>query len=70
VGYWYGHNYTSEQYPFETAWAILMLQPLGVRIRRAGAVAKAVPNPSVVGQTITLDGSESFHQDASKQLDS
>ena len=29
------------------------------------AVAEAVPNPGVVGQTIALDGSNSFHQDPS-----
>jgi hypothetical protein len=25
-GYWSGHNYTSTQYPFETAWSIIMLR--------------------------------------------
>lgn len=24
-GYWWGHNYSGDQYPFETAWAIMML---------------------------------------------
>lgn len=32
------------------------------------AVAEAVPNPGVVGQLITLDGSNSFHQDSSKTI--
>jgi hypothetical protein len=34
------------------------------------AVASATPNPGVVGQTIMLDGSASFHQDAGKSIDS
>jgi hypothetical protein len=25
-GYWYGSNYTGAQYPYETAWALIMLQ--------------------------------------------
>jgi hypothetical protein len=25
-GHWYGHNYTSTQFPFETAWSIIMLR--------------------------------------------
>jgi hypothetical protein len=32
------------------------------------AVAAATPNPAVVGQVITLDGSGSFHQDAGRQI--
>jgi len=31
-------------------------------------VAKATPNPSLAGATITLDGSASFHQDAAKSI--
>jgi hypothetical protein len=34
------------------------------------AVAEAIPNPAVVGQQITLDGSSSFHQDSSLTIDS
>lgn len=26
AGYWYGSNYTGAQFPFETAWALIMLQ--------------------------------------------
>jgi hypothetical protein len=26
AGYWYGSNYTGSQYPYETAWALIMLQ--------------------------------------------
>jgi len=32
------------------------------------AVAKAVPNPALVGQVITLDGSDSYHQDPTKNI--
>jgi hypothetical protein len=70
TGYWYGNDYTSQMYTFDTAWAIMMLNRTVFESGVPVAVAKAVPNPSVVGQLITLDGSESFHQDASKQLDS
>jgi hypothetical protein len=68
VGYWYAHNYTSTQYSFETAWAIIMLNRTVFASGLPVAVAQAVPNPAVAGQTITLDGSASFHQDASKTI--
>ncbi|MCZ7634912.1 MAG: hypothetical protein M5U12_01895 [Verrucomicrobia bacterium] len=61
-GYWYGHNYTGDQYPFETAWAIQMLNRTVVDPGAPVAVAKALPNPGIVGQLITLDGSDSYHQ--------
>ncbi len=67
-GYWWGHNYTGEQYYFETAQAILML---GRTLFQAGApvaVASATPNPAIAGQTINLSGAGSFHQDASKNI--
>ncbi len=32
------------------------------------AVAKAIPNPGIATQTITLDGSGSYHQDSSKNI--
>ena len=58
-------------YPqLSTPWSVLIL---GRSLFEAGspvAVAKAIPNPGVVGQVITLDGSASFHQDASKTIDS
>ena len=70
AGYWYAHNYDGGQYPFETAWAILMLNRSVFEAGSPVAVAKAVPNPSVAGQVITLDGSDSFHQDSTKLVDS
>jgi PKD repeat protein len=70
AGYWYGHNAHSAQYPFETAWAIIMLNRTIFTGGGPVAVAEAVPNPGVVGQTIALDGSASFHQDSTKSIDS
>lgn len=67
-GYWWAHNYSGDQYPFETAWAIMMLRRSIVDTGDPIAVAKAIPNPSLVGQLITLDGSDSFHLDSSKSI--
>ncbi|WP_284614762.1 PKD domain-containing protein [Aquabacterium humicola] len=70
AGYWIGHDADGSQYPFETAWAIMMLNRTVFESGVPVAVAKAVPNPALVGQTITLDGSDSFHQDAARKVDS
>ena len=71
TGHWTGHNaYTSEAFPFETPWAIIMLQRTLFEAGSPVAVAKANPNPAVAGQIIQLDGSDSYHQDASKLIDS
>jgi len=67
-GYWNGPSYNSSQYPFTTAWAIIMLNKTIFTAGAPVAVATASPNPAVVGQTITLDGSRSFHQDPNKQI--
>jgi PKD repeat protein len=69
-GYWRAHNYSSDQYPFETAWAVMMLQRTLFESGAPVAVARSIPNPSVSGQTVTLDGSDSYHQDATKAIDS
>jgi hypothetical protein len=55
---------------FETAWAIIMLNRTLFEAGAPVAVAKAIPNPAVAGQTVTLDGSGSFHQDPGKSIDS
>ncbi|MBI4827127.1 MAG: hypothetical protein HY807_12030 [Nitrospirae bacterium] len=68
AGYWSGHNYTSTQYPFETAWAIIMLNRTVFSSGVPVAVAKSTPNPGVAMGTITLDGSDSFHQDPEKMI--
>ena len=68
AGYWYGHNYDSRQYSFETAWAIMMLNRTLFAAGAPVAVATATPNPATVGAPVTLDGSGSFHQDASKTI--
>lgn len=70
AGYWYAHNFSGQQYPFETSWAIIMLNRTVFASGVPVAVAQATPNPGVVGQTISLDGSGSFHQDAGKNIDS
>lgn len=62
-GYWYGNNYYSEQYAFETSWAIIMLNRTVFETGVPVAVAEANPNPAVAFQTVNLDGSDSFHQD-------
>jgi PKD repeat protein len=69
AGYWWGHAYGSgtQQY-FETAWAIIMLNRTVFEAGAPVAVAKAIPNPGVVGQDIVLDGSDSYHQDISKSI--
>jgi hypothetical protein len=69
-GYWYGHNASGDQYPFETAWAIQMLNRTIVDPGAPVAVAKAIPNPGVAGQVITLDGSDSYHQTPGLIIDS
>lgn len=64
-GYWWGHDVGSgEQAYFETAWAILMLNRTIFDPGIPVAVPKAIPNPGVVGEVITLDGSASFHKSA------
>lgn len=67
-GYWWAHNYTGDQFHFETAWAIMMLNQTVVEGGRPRAIAIAIPNPGIVGQTINLDGSGSYHEDASKNI--
>ncbi len=69
-GSWYGHDYEGNQYRFETAWAIIMLNKTVFASGVPVAVAQATPNPAVGGQTITLSGSDSFHQDPAKAIDS
>ena len=69
-GYWPGRNYWSTQNPYSTGWAIVMLNRTVFSSGLPVAVAQATPNPAVAGQTIVLDGSGSFHQDASKSIDS
>jgi hypothetical protein len=70
AGYWYGHNFTGEQYYFETGWAIIMLNRTLFESGAPVAVADATPNPAVAGQNILLNGGDSFHQDPTKSIDS
>jgi hypothetical protein len=68
AGAWFNNNYTSTQYPYETGWAIVMLNRTVFASGLPVAVAQAVPNPVVAFQTVNLNGSGSFHQDASKTI--
>jgi hypothetical protein len=66
-GQWTGHG-DSSQAAFETAWAIMMLDRTVFESGAPVAVAKATPNPAVTGQVVTLDGADSFHQDAARHI--
>ena len=66
-GQWTGHG-DSSQAAFETAWAIMMLNRTVFESGAPVAVAKATPNPAVTGQVVTLDGADSFHQDAARHI--
>lgn len=70
AGYWPydGWPYVGEQ--TAAAWNAIILSPTLFDAGSPVAVAKAVPNPAVAGQTIQLDGSASFHQDPTKLIDS
>jgi len=67
-GSWSGHYYDGNQNPFETAWAIIMLNRTIFSSGAPVAVAKATPNPAVAFQTITLDGGASFQQDIARKI--
>jgi hypothetical protein len=66
-GYWFGHNYSGEQDYFETAQAIIMLNRT-LFSSAPVALPVATPNPLMINQTVTLDGSGSYHQDPSKHI--
>ena len=69
-GYW---DYDGWPYVGEStsaAWSVLILSRTLFDPGSPVAVAKATPNPVVAGQWIQLDGSDSFHQDGSKIIDS
>lgn len=67
-GYWYGRNtWTSAQFSFETAWAIIMLNRTVTQATPV-AVPLANPNPAVAFQTVNFNGSSSYHQDPAKSI--
>ena len=70
AGYWTANNFSSVQYPFNTGWAIVMLNRTVFSSGLPVAVAQATPGTGIAGQTITLNGSASFHQDPAKTIDS
>lgn len=67
-GYWWSHNASGDQYPYETAWAIMMLSRTLFEAGAPVAVAEAMPNPGVVGQVIQFNGGSSFHQDPARNI--
>lgn len=66
-GTWSGNGWFDTQ-GLTTAWCIIMLNRTIVESGVPVAVAKAFPNPAVAGQTITLDGTDSFHQDSARSI--
>lgn len=69
-GYWPydGWPYVGEQPA--AAWNVIILSRTLFQSGLPVAVAQATPNPAVAGQIIQLDGAGSFHQDASRSIDS
>lgn len=68
AGWWWYHDYSGDQHAFETAWAIMMLHRTLFESGVPVAVPKSVPNPGIVGQSITLDGSDAYHQDSGRNI--
>lgn len=68
AGNWTDHNFTAALYPFETAFALIMLNRTIFEAGQPVAVVQATPNPGVAGQAIALSGAASFHQDAAKAI--
>ena len=67
-GYWPYDDWPYVGYQTATAWNLIILSPTLFKAGSPVAVAKAVPNPAVAGQTIQLDGSASYQQDPSKLI--
>jgi hypothetical protein len=67
AGNWSCHGGCGYHDYFETAWAIIMLNRT-VYTAVPVAVAVANPNPALVNQIITLDGSGSYDQDPTKSI--
>jgi hypothetical protein len=68
-GWWSTYGQPSgEHYSFITPWAIMILNKTTIETGRPIAVAKVNPTSAVVGQTVTLDGSGSFHQAAGRSI--
>ena len=68
AGYWWAHAFNGQKYPLETAMCCIMLNRTVFDSGVPVAVADANPNPAVASQTINLDGSSSFHQDAARTI--
>jgi hypothetical protein len=68
AGFWYGHSYSGEQDPFNSAWAIIMLNKTIFQAGAPVAVATATPSPAIMNSPVTFNGTGSFHQDPSKSI--
>jgi hypothetical protein len=66
-GSWFGPSYSSAQWPFTTAWAIIMLRST---VTQTVPVACATANPAQVanGGPVQLDGSCSFDPNPGRQI--
>lgn len=67
-GWWWYHDPSGDVYPYETAWAIIILQRTLFEAGAPVAVASATPNPAVAGQIVHLSGADSYHQDPTKKI--
>lgn len=69
-GYWwskYGQP-SGDHYPFMTAWSILMLNQTVIQAGKPVAVVHLFPASAVVGQTVTIDGTASYHQAVGRKI--
>jgi hypothetical protein len=69
-GNWGLHSQNGYHTYFSTAWAIIMLNRTVFESGVPVAVAVATPNPSIASVVVTLNGSASHHQDATKHITS
>ena len=67
-GHWCCHSNNTYQYPFETPWALIMLNRTLFAAGQPVAVAMATPNPALAGENVTLDGSQSYQQDPAHKI--
>jgi hypothetical protein len=67
-GYWWYNQPAGDHYAYMTAWAIMMLNRTVIETGRPVAVAKVLPPVAAVGQTIVLDGGDSYHQAVGRNI--
>jgi hypothetical protein len=67
-GRWYGSQPNSNHDDFATAWAVMMLNRTVIETGRPVAVAKVLPPVAAVGQTVVMDGGDSYHQAVGRSI--